>query len=49
MIRQIISIHVPRVEDDVVLYLCPKKHFISIHVPRVEDDLFAVILFVDAN
>ena len=33
-----ISIHVPRVEDDVVLYLCPKKHFISIHVPRVEDD-----------
>ena len=33
-----ISIHVPRVEDDVKRGGAPAKRTISIHVPRVEDD-----------
>ena len=36
--RGVISIHVPRVEDDFKLYVEGEKEFISIHVPRVEDD-----------
>ena len=34
-----ISIHVPRVEDDELLPQTEEKILISIHVPRVEDDL----------
>ena len=33
-----ISIHVPRVEDDVVPIFFANSVWISIHVPRVEDD-----------
>ena len=33
-----ISIHVPRVEDDLFQHINIIKVFISIHVPRVEDD-----------
>ncbi len=33
-----ISIHVPRVEDDLADYVVLLSRFISIHVPRVEDD-----------
>ena len=33
-----ISIHVPRVEDDLVSRECADGKLISIHVPRVEDD-----------
>ena len=35
----LISIHVPRVEDDFVCFSQFCRYYISIHVPRVEDDL----------
>ena len=40
VIKDTISIHVPRVEDDVRIkkFIC--INFISIHVPRVEDDKY---------
>ena len=34
----LISIHVPRVEDDSTMFYCLVCFSISIHVPRVEDD-----------
>ena len=38
-VKQYISIHVPRVEDDKsLLCLIAEVAKISIHVPRVEDD-----------
>ena len=33
-----ISIHVPRVEDDILVTISDEGTEISIHVPRVEDD-----------
>ena len=37
-INKNISIHVPRVEDDVLILPLKYDNVISIHVPRVEDD-----------
>ena len=39
-----ISIHVPRVEDDLVVVAVINAFHISIHVPRVEDDILLYVL-----
>ena len=38
-LTEVISIHVPRVEDDLNQPFFGGKNYISIHVPRVEDDM----------